>query len=135
MIASTTSPAMQAALDAVRESARIVRRRRIRFLARHYNRERHLPHTLPLPFRVPHSSPLGKLALEYVSYDARTTRSIISCICAHIRSNLDVRHKRDVEARIDALRVCLVGELENYRRARHLEKVWRMPGRPARAAE
>lgn len=94
---------------------------RIRLLGAHYDRPRDLPCLVP-EFADRAGAPFSGLSPDAVianrEQDAAFTRRVGRTLTRHLSRALRQRTARDVEARIDQLRVALAGELRLYRRQR-----------------
>lgn len=105
--------------DSLRRAARIARRQRLHALGRSYDRARHLPATLP-EFADRPGHPFARLTAEAAQAlrrgDRGHTRQIGRALVRRLRVLLRQRARRDVEAKIDRLRVALLGEWRLYRR-------------------
>lgn len=107
------------ACAALSAAGRRARRQRVRLLSRSYDRARDLPRILPIPFADHPSNPFARINPVYAyEGDWRIARTIMACVVAHIGMALAERARRDVEARLDHLRVVLAGEAAIYRALR-----------------
>jgi len=84
-------------------------------LARHYDRRRDLPALLH-EFADQPGRPFARLIFQVAASadPARTSRSIGHALARHIRLALAERERRDVESRLDQLRIVLAGEWRLY---------------------
>lgn len=112
------TPALDQACAALAEAGRRTRRQRIRLLSRSYDRARHLPAVAPMLCDRP-GHPFAKVKPEYL--DPALTKFIMRGLARAIASRIAQRHERDVEMRIDMLRVALHGELRAYAKLRRRE--------------
>ena len=104
--------------ETLRSVARAARRQRLRALGRSYDRARHLPLVLP-EFADRPGHPLARLTASALGRDeAGLTRRIGRALVRRLRALLRQRTRRDVEARIDRLRIALLGEWRLYQRQR-----------------
>lgn len=102
-------------------AARTARRDRLRALGKHYDRARHLPAVLG-EFADRPGHPFARVtpeaALALRRGDCRHTRLIGRALVRRLRAILAKRTRRDVEAKLDRLRIALMGEWRLYQRQR-----------------
>lgn len=103
--------------------ARRARRQRTRLLSLRYDRARDLPRLISSSILVdrPHH-PFCKLVGTWLLDTPETTRGVMQVIATYLRQALQQRDRRDMELRIDALRIALYAEARRYfsQRARAL---------------
>jgi hypothetical protein len=108
-------------------AARAARRGRIRALGKHYDRTRDLP-ALVAEFADRPGHPLAQLtpeaALALRRGDCRHTRLIGRALVRRLRATLAQRTRRDVETKLDRLRIALMGEWRLYQRQRAQLQQW-----------